>query len=228
MSNSLRPHGLQHVRLPCPLPTPGACSNSCPPSQWCHTTVWFYVFPFSPVLSLSQHQGLFPWVSSLHQVAKVLEFQFQHQSFQRIFRTDFHLLAVQGRWQATPVLLSAESHGWRTLVGCSPWGREESDTTEQIHFHFSLSCIGEGNGNPLQCSCLENPRNGGAWWAAISVVTQSRTWLKRLSSSSSSPRDSQESAPKPQFESINSLILSFLHGPTLATTHDYWKNHSFA
>ena len=70
--------------------------------------------------------------------------------------------------------------------GCSPWGHEESDTTEQLHFHFSLSCIGEGNGNPLQCSCLENPRDGGAWWAAISGVAQSQTRLKRLSSSSGS------------------------------------------
>ena len=71
-------------------------------------------------------------------------------------------------------------------VGCSPWGREESDTTERLHFHFSLSCIGEGSGNPLQCSCLENPRDGGAWWTAVHGVTQSRTRLKRLSSSSSS------------------------------------------
>ena len=65
---------------------------------------------------------------------------------------------------------------------------QESDTTEWLHFHFSLSCSGEGNGNPLQCSCLENARNGGAWWAAIYGVAQSRTWLKRLSSSSSSSR----------------------------------------
>ena len=64
-----------------------------------------------------------------------------------------------------------------------PWGRIESDTTERLHFHFSLSCIGEGNGNPLQCSCLENPRDGGAWWAAVSGVAQSQTRLKRLSSS---------------------------------------------
>ena len=71
-------------------------------------------------------------------------------------------------------------------MGCGPWGREELDTTEQLPFHFSLLCIGEGNGNPLQCSCLENPRDGGAWWAAISGVTQSWTRLKRLSSSSSS------------------------------------------
>ena len=68
-----------------------------------------------------------------------------------------------------------------SLVGCSPWGREESDTTEQLHFHFSLSCIEEGNGNPLQCSCLENPRDRGVWWAAIYGVAQSRTRLKRLS-----------------------------------------------
>ena len=60
-------------------------------------------------------------------------------------------------------------------MGCSPWGLEESDTTERLHFHFSLSCIGEGNGNPLQCSCLENPRDGAAWWAAVSGVAQSRT-----------------------------------------------------
>ena len=74
----------------------------------------------------------------------------------------------------------------RNLVACRPWGRKESDTTERLHFHFSLSCIGEGNGNPLQCSCLENPRDGGACWAAVYGVTQGQTRLKRLSSSSSS------------------------------------------
>ena len=88
------------------------------------------------------------------------------------------------QWHPTPVLLPGKSHGWRNLVDCSPWGREESDTTERLHFHFSLSCIREGNGNPLQCSCLENPRGGGAWWAAVYGVAQSRTWLKQLSSSS--------------------------------------------
>ena len=67
----------------------------------------------------------------------------------------------------TPVLVPGKSHGWRSLVGCSPWGRWELDVTEPLPFHFSLSCIGEGNGNPLQCSCFENPRDGGVWWAAI-------------------------------------------------------------
>ena len=71
-------------------------------------------------------------------------------------------------------------------MGYSPWGRKESDPTERLHFHFSLSHIGEGNGNPLQGSCLENPRDGGAWWAAVYGVAQSQTRLKRLSSSSSS------------------------------------------
>ena len=90
------------------------------------------------------------------------------------------------RWHPTPVLLPGKPHRQRSLVGYSPWGCEESDMTEQLHFHFSLSCIREGNGNPLQCSWLENPRNRGAWWAAIYGVAQSWTRLKRLSSSSSS------------------------------------------
>ena len=75
----------------------------------------------------------------------------------------------------TPVLLPGKSYGERSLVGCSLWGCEELDTSERLHFHFSLSCIAEGNGNPLQCSCLENPRDGGTWWAAIYGVAQSWT-----------------------------------------------------
>ena len=86
------------------------------------------------------------------------------------------------QWHPTPVLLPGKSHRWRSVVGCGPWGREESDMTEWLHFHFSLSCIGEGNGNPLQCSCLENLRDRGAWWAAVHGIAQSRTRLKWLSS----------------------------------------------
>ena len=74
-------------------------------------------------------------------------------------------------WHSIPVLLPGKSHGWGSLVGYSPLGHEESDTTKQLHFHFSLSCIGEGNGNPLQYFYLENPRDGGAWWAAVYGVT---------------------------------------------------------
>ena len=101
------------------------------------------------------------------------------------------MLVAQSRlrrrqWHPTPVLLLGKSHGRRSLEGCSPWGRWGMDTTERLHFHFSLSCIGEWNGNLLQCSFLENPRDGGVWWAAVYGVAQSRTRLKWLSSSSSS------------------------------------------
>ena len=100
--DSLWPHGLRHARPPSLSPTPGIYSNSCPLSRWRHPIISSFVIPFSSALSLSQHQGIFQWVNSLHQVAKVLEFQLQYQSFQRIFRTNFirmdwfDLLAVQG------------------------------------------------------------------------------------------------------------------------------------
>ena len=88
MSASLRPHESQHARPPCPSPTPGVYSNSCPLSWWCHPAISFSVIPFSFCPNLFQHQGLFQWVNSLHKVAKVLEFQPQHQSFQWTPRTD--------------------------------------------------------------------------------------------------------------------------------------------
>ena len=88
VSDSSRPHESQHARPPCPWPTPGVYPNSCPLSQWCHPAISSLVVPFSSVLNLSQHQCLFQWVSSSHQVAKVLEFQLQHHSFQWISRTD--------------------------------------------------------------------------------------------------------------------------------------------
>ena len=88
MSNSVNPQGLQHTRPLCPSPSPRACSNSYSMSQWCHPTISSSVIPFSSCLNLSQHQGLFQWVNSSHQVAKVLELQLQHQSFQWIFRVN--------------------------------------------------------------------------------------------------------------------------------------------
>ena len=96
---------------------------------------------------------------------------------------------MRRQWHPTPVLLPGKSHGRRSLVQAAVHGVAEGQTQLSnftFTFHFSLSCIGEGNGNPLQCSCLENPRDGGAWWAALYGVAQSRTRLKRLSSSSSS------------------------------------------
>ena len=92
-------------------------------------------------------------------------------------------LAILRQWHPTPVLLPGKIPWMEEPGGMKSMGRRELDTTEWLHFHFSLTCIGEGNGNPLQCSCMENPRDGRAWWAAVYGVAQSRTRLKILSSS---------------------------------------------
>ena len=137
-------------------------------------------------------------------------------SLQEMFIEHFQILAFfliiadqriyrRRQWHPTPVLLPGKSHGRRSLVGCSPWGCEESDTTEQLHFHFSLSCIGEGNGNPLQCSCLENPRDGGAWWAAVWDHTESDTTevIQQLSSREYIISDTNTSISNQQQLSVN-------------------------
>ena len=84
------------------------------------------------------------------------------------------------QWQPIPVFSPGKSTGWRSLVGCSLWGRYEWGTAEQLHFHFSLSCIGEGNGNPLRSSCMENPMDRGAWWAVVHGVATSRAQLSNF------------------------------------------------
>ena len=111
--------------------------------------------------------------------------------------------------------LPGKSHGRRSLVGCSPWGHEESDMTEWLHFHFSLLCIGEGNVIPLHWSCLENPRDGGTWWAAVYGVAQSQTRLKWLSSSSSS---SSPQGLKASLPFVSAELQSFFF---------FWLIHSF-
>ena len=126
--------------------------------------------PMPPLVDLSQREHF-------HQL------KVTHSSW------EFSMLYRRRQWHPTPVLLPGQSRGWRSLEACSPWGRWGSDTTERLYFHFSLWCIGEGNGNPLQCSCLENPRDRGAWWAAVYGITQSRTRLKWLSSSSIGSQD---------------------------------------
>ena len=124
----------------------------------------------------------------------------------------FTFMHWRRKWQPTPVFLPGKSHGQRSLVGCSLWGHEELDTTDQLHFHFSVSCIGEGNGNPIQCSCLENPRDGGAWWAAVYGVTQSQTGLKWLSSSSRLIPNIVTSRLIPgEWNSVNGTVWSFSH-----------------
>ena len=139
VSDSLRPHGLQHAGLPCPSLFPEVCSNSSPLRWWCHPIILSSVVPYF-CLQLFPAPGYFLMSQLFASMAKVLELQLQHQSFQWTFRTDFL---------------------WDWLV----W------------------------------SCC--------------------------------PRDSQESSPTPQLQSINSLVLSFLYGPTLTSIHDYWKNQSF-
>ena len=121
-----------------------------------------------------------------HDVGKQIQqlIRFQKSILSQSSKSPAFMICLPSRPPATPVLLPGKFLGWRSLVGCSPWGRKESVTTEWLHFHFSLSCIGEENGNPLQCSCLENPRDGGAWWAAVYGLSQSQTQLKQLSSSS--------------------------------------------
>ena len=149
--------------------------------------------PSPRAFNLSQHQSLFQWVSSSHQVAKVLGFSFSispSNEYSELisFRIDwFDLLAAQGtlgtlfqhhsskasifrcsaffwrrQWHPTPVLLAEESHGWRSLVAAVHGVAKSQTRLRDFTFTFSLSCIGEGNGNPLHCFCLENPRDGGA------------------------------------------------------------------
>ena len=139
VSDSLRPHESQHARPPCPSLTPRVHSDLCPSSQWCHPAISSSVIPFSSCPNPSQHQSLFQWVNSLHEVAKVREFRLSHHSFQRNPRADL-----------------------------------------------------------LQTGLVGSP---------------------------CSPRDSQESSPTPQFKSMNSSALSFLHSPNLTSIHDHWKNH---
>ena len=126
--------------------------------------IWCYCFPFMKKINSGD-------------LIKIdLKTQASNCKYQAIWNLAFlgwcHLLIWRRQWHPTPVLVPGKSHRRRSLVGCSPWGHEESDTTEWLNFHFSLSCTGAGNGNPLQYSCLENPRDGGDWWAAVSGVAQ--------------------------------------------------------
>ena len=127
------------ARPPCPSPTPGACSNSCPSSWWCCPSISSSVSSaFPPAFSISQHQDLFLWANSSHQVAKVLEFQLQHQSFQWIFRIDF----LQDWWVWNP---------W------SPWHSEESSPTPQFKIINSAGCPPP----PRRVGRWAEPRAGG-------------------------------------------------------------------
>ena len=204
LSDALRRHGLQHARLPCPSPL---CSNSRPLSWWCHPTVSASVVSFSSNLSEHQVRGRYKskWFLAMgHE--QIDTPSFSRSTWRAFFPKRFRLyimifrlpdspiwirrhlfviplyipnITFQSRqWHPTPVLLPGKSHGWRILVGCSPWGREESDMTERLHFHFSLSCTGEGNATHSSVLAWRIPGTGEPGGL-------SRTRLKRLSSSSS-------------------------------------------
>ena len=152
---------------------------------WNELHAWIYFinisYPFFPEKEKATHSSILAW-SHMDRGAWWAAVHGVTQS-----RTQLRCLAScmhwRRKWQPTPVFLLGESQGRRRLVGCHLWGHTESDTAEMLSMHAR---IGEGNGSPLQCSCLENPRDGGDWWAVICGVTQSQTRLKQFSSSSSS------------------------------------------
>ena len=155
------------------------CMGICLSSRFTSVVLWPGMTHLVPRLSQNASCG---WEGWCHSLSFETFPSFNYQTASSYIRVG-NGAPLQYSWPG-------KSHGQRSLVGCSPWDRWGLDTTEWLHFHFSLACIGEGNGSPLQCSCLENPSDGGAWWAAVYGVAQSRTRLKWLSSSSSSSSSS--------------------------------------
>ena len=141
MSDSLRLWGLQQATLPCPSLSSRVCSNSCPFSQWCHPTIYLLLPPSPLDLNLSQPQGLFQWVGSSHQIAKVLELQFQYQSFQWIFRVDlfkidwFDLLAVQGTLKSL-----LQHHNSNLVLPYGPTLTSIHDYWKNYNFNYTNLC----------------------------------------------------------------------------------------
>ena len=119
---------------------------------------------FMTSLVLTNSPNLYPSANAVNMLfTPSLTLKHYHLSLSSVMTLGlrvWELLKWRRQWHPTPVLLPGKSHGRRSPEGCSPWGRGGSDTTERLHFHFSFSCIGEGNDNPLLCSCLENPRDG--------------------------------------------------------------------
>ena len=182
MSDSFQPHGLQNSRLPCPSPTPRACSNSCPPSRWCHPTISSSVVPFS-AFNLSQHQDLFKWVGSSHQVAKVLEFQLQRQSFQWIFRTDFFNFR---QWEKKEGFLSIPLHS--PLVLFSPQSFSTFSWVSKFLFCYLTPTLSGGAYFSRLCVCMWScsvMSDSATPWTATChsylSITNSQSLLKLMS-----------------------------------------------
>ena len=158
VSNSLRPHGLQNTRLTCPSQTPGACSNSCPSSGWCHPTISSSVTPFSSCL-----QSFYQFILFLR----------NSHSFLFLCMLFYFFFNKNRKFYYCSMYLGL------------PWwleGKESACNAEDLGSIPKLGrCSGEGNGYPLQYSCCENSIDIGAWWASVNRVTQSKTQMKRLS-----------------------------------------------
>ena len=121
----------------------------------CSPFNWVYQFSDVVLINCHEHAAL----KHCHSIKTTMKY---HLTAVRVavIKKSTNNKCWRRQWHPTPVLLPGKFHGRRSLVGCSPWDHWESDTTERLHFHFSLSRIGEGNGNPLQCSCLEIPGTG--------------------------------------------------------------------
>ena len=173
MSNSLQLHGLQHARLACPSLSPKVCSSSCPLSQWCHPTISSSVFPFSSCPQSFPASGSFPmsWLfASASQNVGVSASVFPMNIQDQFPLGLTGLISLQSKglsrvFSNTTVwkhqFFSAQPSLWSNSHICM-WLREKP----------YLWLYGEGNDNTLQCSCLENPRDGGAWWAAVYGVAE--------------------------------------------------------
>ena len=148
MSDSVRPHRRQPTRLRHPWDSPGKNTG-----VGCH-----FLLQCMKVKSESEVAQ-----SCLTQRPRGLQPTRLLRPWDFLGVLEWGATAFSGMLSDFKIKCAVKSHGRRGLVGCSPYSRDESDTTERLLFHFILSCIGEGNGNPLPCSCLENPRDGGAW-----------------------------------------------------------------
>ena len=155
----------------CLLPTPRVYSNSCPSNWWCHPTIFSSIIPCSSCLQ-SLYMCVYIYTYIHLYITESLAVHMKHcgSTIFQVEKAEHYLVPIM--WIGREKAMAPYSS---TLAWKLPWTEEPgrlqsmgSHTTEQLHSHFSLSCIGEGNGNPLQCSCLENPRDGGAWWPAVS------------------------------------------------------------
>ena len=171
-------------------------------SSWMNPDLCMVQLSFPPYIHMQSYSFLYVFIKWHLEYKHLLNYL--NQVVRPLTPSHQHWLSQVSICCSSPACIDS------SLAGYSSWGHYESDTTERLHFQFSLSCIGEGNGNPLHYSCLENPRDGGAWWAAVCGIAQSRTWLKQPSSSSSIPFKVLWGVSNRQLCSLTGLVTSRL------------------